>query len=163
MSAVKLPKRIKNYSSTATDNAFIDSSRKYHISIEPVINGLSDHEAQLLVIKNIESIFNYHNYRKQIRLINNDTIIEFITHLSNENWDSVLNSHDVDTKLNTVLNIFMRNFEASFPNKTEKRIFENNEWITKGIKTSCKHKQDLYLNCQSSFQPNNENSLQEIL
>jgi hypothetical protein len=27
---------------------------------------------------------------------------------------------------------------------------ENNEWITKGIKTSCKHKQDLYLNCQSS-------------
>jgi hypothetical protein len=43
---------------------FMDSSRKEHISIEPVINGLSDHDAQLLVIKNIELISNYHNYRK---------------------------------------------------------------------------------------------------
>jgi hypothetical protein len=36
--------RIQNYSSTAIDNTFIDSSRKGHISIEPVINGLSDHD-----------------------------------------------------------------------------------------------------------------------
>jgi hypothetical protein len=28
-------------------------------------------------------------------------------------------------------------------------MYENDEWITKGIKTSCKHKRDLYLNCQS--------------
>jgi hypothetical protein len=39
---------------------------------------------------------------------------------------------------------------VSFPTKTVKRVSENNEWITKGIKTSCKHKQYLYLNCQSS-------------
>jgi hypothetical protein len=107
-----------------------------------VINGLSDHDAQLLVVKNIESISNYHNYRKRIGLINNGTTKEFITHLSNENWDSVLNSLDVDSKFNTFLNIFL-NFEASFPTKTEKRMFENNEWSTKGIKTLCKHKQDL--------------------
>jgi hypothetical protein len=84
MSVVNFPTRIQNYSSTAIDNVFIDSSRKHHISIEPVINGLSDHDAQLLVIKNIESFSNYHNYRKRTRLINNDTIKEFITHLSNE-------------------------------------------------------------------------------
>jgi exonuclease III len=51
MSIVNFPTRIQNYSSTAFDNVFIDSSRKEHISIEPVINGLSDHDAQLLVIK----------------------------------------------------------------------------------------------------------------
>jgi hypothetical protein len=50
--------------STAIDNVFIDSSRKEHIYIELVINGLSYHDAQFLVIKNIESISNYHNYRK---------------------------------------------------------------------------------------------------
>jgi hypothetical protein len=77
------------------------------------------------------------------------TLYEFITHLSNENWDSVLNSHDIDSKFNTLLNIFLRIFEASFPNKTEKWMFENNEWIIKGIKTSCKHR-DLYVCYQSS-------------
>jgi hypothetical protein len=98
-----------------------------------VINGLSDHDV-LLVIKNIESISNYHNYRKWTRLINKDTVKEFITHLSNENWDSVSNSHDVDSKFNTFLNIFLRNFEVSFPTKTVKRMSENNEWITKASK-----------------------------
>jgi hypothetical protein len=102
------------------------------------------------VMKNTESISNYYNYRKQTRLINKVTVKEFITHLSNENWDSISNSHDVDSKFNTFLNIFLRNFEASFPTKTVKRMSENNEWTTKGIKTPCKHKQDLYLNCQSS-------------
>jgi hypothetical protein len=64
MSTVNFPTRIKNYSSTAIDNVFIDSPRKDDISIEMVINGISDHDAQLLVITNIESISNYHNYRK---------------------------------------------------------------------------------------------------
>jgi hypothetical protein len=38
---------------------------------------------------------------------------------------------------------------VSFPTKAKKRISKNNGWITAGIKRSCKHKQDLYLNCQS--------------
>jgi hypothetical protein len=73
------------------------------------------------------------------------------------------NSHDIDSKFNTFLNIFLRLFEVSFPTKTQKKVFENNEWITKGIKTSCRYKSDLYLNCRSSDKPNNENPLQEIL
>jgi hypothetical protein len=69
--------RIHNYSSTACGNIFIGVSRKYHISVELVINGLRDHDAQLLVIRNIESVSSYRNHRKQIRLMNNDTIKEF--------------------------------------------------------------------------------------
>jgi hypothetical protein len=41
MSIVNFTTRIQNYSSTAIDNVFIGSSRREHISIEPVINGLS--------------------------------------------------------------------------------------------------------------------------
>jgi hypothetical protein len=90
MSIVKFPSGIQNYSSSAFDNVCICCSRKGHISIELVINGLSDHNAQFLLIKNVESISNYYNYRKQIGLISNYTIKEFLTYLSNENWDSVL-------------------------------------------------------------------------
>jgi hypothetical protein len=55
-----------------------------------VINGTYHHD--------VKSISNYHNYRKRIRLTNNDIIEEFITYLSNENWNSVLNSYDGDSK-----------------------------------------------------------------
>jgi hypothetical protein len=44
MSTVNFPTRIQNYFSTATENMFIDSSRK-DISI--------DHDAQLLVVKKV--------------------------------------------------------------------------------------------------------------
>jgi hypothetical protein len=113
-----------------------------------VIIGLSDHDAQLPLIRNEESISNYYNYRKRTRLIDNDTVKEFITYLSNENWNSILNSYDVVS--DTLLNIFLRYFEASFLTKTKKRISENKRWITTGIKTSWKHKQDPFLNFQSS-------------
>jgi hypothetical protein len=35
-------------------------------------------------------------------------------------------------------------FEKSFPIKMEKKLFETNAWISRGIKTLCKHKQVLY-------------------
>jgi hypothetical protein len=95
---------------------------------------ISDHDAQLLLIKNTESISNYHNDRKRTRLINKDTVTEFITHLNNESWDSVSNSHDVDSKFNTFLNI-LSSFVVSFPTKTAKRMSENNEWTSSpGVK-----------------------------
>jgi hypothetical protein len=94
-SIVDFPIRIQNYSSTVISDIFVGSCRKDCIYIEPVIDGLSDHDAKLLVIRNIESILNY-NYEKQTRLINNDTAGEFTTHLSNVNWKYVLSCHDVD-------------------------------------------------------------------
>jgi hypothetical protein len=54
MSVVNFPTTIKNYSGTAIDNVFIEISRKDDISVELVTYELSDHDAQLLVIKNVE-------------------------------------------------------------------------------------------------------------
>jgi hypothetical protein len=45
--------RIQNNSSTAIENIFMDKSRINLSSISPTINGLSDHNAQILTIKNI--------------------------------------------------------------------------------------------------------------
>jgi hypothetical protein len=58
-----------------------------------MINGPSDNDVQLKVIYNIKSNANNYNYRKQSTLINDVTINNFTTHLRNQNWESVYNSH----------------------------------------------------------------------
>jgi hypothetical protein len=64
-STVNFPSRIQNGFKTATDKVFVDSTRKDCYSIKPVINGLFDHDAELIVINNIEPVFSNYNCRKQ--------------------------------------------------------------------------------------------------
>ena len=52
-STVNFPTRIVNGSSTVIDNIFIDLSRNF--SINPLINGLSDHNAEL-ILENITAL-----------------------------------------------------------------------------------------------------------
>jgi hypothetical protein len=52
---VNFATRIQNDSSTATDNIFVDSIRFSSSSTSPIINGLSDHDAQNLMINNIDA------------------------------------------------------------------------------------------------------------
>jgi hypothetical protein len=47
-STVHFPTRISNVSITARDNSFINKSRNYTISL--FINGLSDHDGQLIIL-----------------------------------------------------------------------------------------------------------------
>lgn len=65
-------------------------------SVYPIFNGLSDHDAQLLIIKNI----GMHLHKQKIitrRNINNHTLLNFKMNLSYETWDETFNSDDVDT------------------------------------------------------------------
>jgi hypothetical protein len=55
-STVNFLARIQNGSSTTIDNVFINSTRKDHYSVKPMINELSDHDAQPIVINNIKHI-----------------------------------------------------------------------------------------------------------
>ena len=52
-SIINFPTRIALNSSTAIDNFFIDISIIGKYELYPLINGLSDHDAQVLVINNI--------------------------------------------------------------------------------------------------------------
>jgi exonuclease III len=54
--AVDFPTRITKNTSTAIDNIFIDKTKNSDYTIEPIINGLSDHDAQVLVLHNIKII-----------------------------------------------------------------------------------------------------------
>jgi endonuclease/exonuclease/phosphatase family metal-dependent hydrolase len=54
--AVDFPTRITQNISTAIDNIFIDKTKNSDYTIEPIINGLSDHDVQELVLHNIKII-----------------------------------------------------------------------------------------------------------
>lgn len=52
-SKVKFPSRIQNNSQSAIDNIFINTFKFSSFSVYPIINGLSDHDTQCIVIHNI--------------------------------------------------------------------------------------------------------------
>jgi len=142
--------RIQNISSTATDNISIDVSQLESYTLTPIINRVSDHDAQLLTIS-IDYSYVPTHWSKTVRKINKYTISDFIDKLSCESWDSIFDSEDVNAMFNSFLNIYLRIFYSSFPLQKVTNCNNNdNNWITLGIKTSRRHKRDLYLISRNS-------------
>ena len=129
---------------SAIDNIFIDTKKFETYTLTPLSNGLSDHEAQLLEIRNIDLKLQKQHYQL-IKKIDNHSIAEFIIQLSYESWDDVFIDVDIDTKFNSFLNAYLRILYSSFPLKKVKKPTTKNTWMTPGIKTSCRHKRGLYL------------------
>jgi hypothetical protein len=50
---VHFPTRSQGYSSTAVDSIFIDTYKFINYTVSPLHNGLSDHDAQLLIINHV--------------------------------------------------------------------------------------------------------------
>ena len=111
---------------------------------------MSDHDAQSLIISTDYSHVPINKF-KTIRKISKFTISDFLDKLSCESWDSIFNSEDVDAMFNSLLNIHLRIFYSSFPlKKVINRNSNDNNWITSGIKISCRHKREFYLICRNS-------------
>jgi len=80
----------------------------------PLINGLSDHDDQLLILnKKQKKEKECHTYIK--RKINNYTIADFQLKLSHETWEQVFDGNDVNKIFNPFLNIFLRIYYSRFP------------------------------------------------
>ena len=147
----------------AIDNIFIVVSQFESYTVIPIINGMSDHDAQLLTISTDYSHVPIHR-SKTVRKINKYTIPDFIATLSSESWDSIFNSEDVNVMFNSFLNIYLRIFYSSFPLKKVTSSNNNdNNWITLGIKTSCGRKRELYLTCRNSNNGKLKKTLSTIL
>ena len=78
----------------AIDNIFIGKVRYENYSIHPLVNGLSDHDAQIITINNI-SVDKHISKTQSIRKFNEFSISEFAINLSYENWDNVFIGEDV--------------------------------------------------------------------
>jgi len=108
------PTRIANNSITLLDNIFVDNRRKY--TIQPCINGLSDHDAQLITPHNFSLPIN--NIKPSyIRNINKNTTAEFQFQLSWKQWDNIFENNDVNKMLNSFLNTYLRCFYSSLKKK----------------------------------------------
>jgi exonuclease III len=115
-STVTFPTRILGNSSSLLDSIFINTSKYKDYTICPVINGLSDHDAQIITLDNI--LFqNDYKCAYNGRRINSSSIMDLKLNLSYESWDNIVTNEDVDTIFNNLLNTYLRIFNANFPIK----------------------------------------------
>ena len=121
-SIIDFPMRIHNISHTMINNIFVNKFKNENYSVFALINGLSDHDAQILTLFNIivpDDRNEFYYYRK----ISERSLSEFQTSLSHEAWENVFSNNDNDTNtiFNNFLNILLRKFYASFPFKKKKK------------------------------------------
>jgi len=97
---VGFPTRINNCSHTVIDNIFIHKSKNTNFTINPLPNGLLDHDAQIMILHNIKTKnLKVHHYNKG--LINEFTIPEFKLNLIYESWEENFTEDIVDSIFNS--------------------------------------------------------------
>ena len=81
-----------------------------------------------------------------IRTINEDTLASLSDELSQQSWESVLNTNDVNQAYDTFLHIFTNIFQKHCPVKrvSKKSYINNKPWFTKGLRNACVKKNKLY-------------------
>ena len=116
------------------------------------MNGLSDHDGQILTLLNLPLSRSNINYICT-RRIDNNTIADFQLQLSYELWDDVFGNNNVNEIFNNFLNTYLRCYYSTFTKKVIKTQHNYNHWITTGIKTSCKRKREILSLCRLSNDP----------
>jgi len=99
--------RIQNGSVSATDNIFIDLTKNRNYTLCPFTNGLSDHNAQIIKLNNINTLKQF-SETQIIRNFSTHSITEFKIKLSYKTWNNIFDKYDVifNNFLNTYLRIF---------------------------------------------------------
>ena len=139
------PSRITEYSATLNDNIF--SNNLYEkISNGLLINDMSDHLPVFSITKEIQKAVNKTRYIFK-RNTTPDAISLFCHDLEQQNWDSVIQTGDVNQSYNSFIDIIKTLFNKNCPVK--RIIIKNNKydkpWITPGLKNACKKKNTLYI------------------
>jgi hypothetical protein len=147
---VNFPTRICNNKETIIDSLFIDRMKFKNILVFPFVNGLSDHDAQIVSLDNIKTLALHSVSKKKFRIINDFTLMNFLSSLKKESWLTVYEAKNVNGMFNNFHFTFQRIFESSFPIVYKGYKSHDNGWITTGIRISCKRKQSLYIICRTS-------------
>jgi hypothetical protein len=138
-----------NNSSSAIDSIFINNIKFDNFSIYPFVNGMSGHDAQIIVIHNLSVLTGNKNYYVSWKFDKN-SITDFNRKLNYESWDDIFMDKVVSTIFNNFLNTYLRIFHSSFPLKKVYHRFSTKPWLTLGIKTSCINKRKLFLLTRNS-------------
>ena len=131
-SIVSVPTRVQKNSKSAIDNFSIDLTRIGKFTINPLYNGWSDHDAQILFLNEFH-LQTLNNNIIMIRNINKYSLHVSIMMLNYENWDEVFSNNNVDNICNSFLNTYLQ-------------IFIH-------VQISCTRKRELYLVCSNNDKP----------
>lgn len=93
-STVDFPTRITNTTKSAIDNIFIDYSRVGKFELSPIYNGISDHDAQIILIHDV-TMPAHIKCARMIRKIDKYSLLNFNYSLSFELWKEVFEENDV--------------------------------------------------------------------
>jgi hypothetical protein len=115
-STVRFPTRIQNKCFSAIDNLFINTFKFSNFSRNPVINGLSDHDMQILIIHNIFEK-NCNNYFYMNRKIDKYSVNDYSIKLSYESWEDIFSENNVNIIFNSFLDKCLKIMYSSFPTK----------------------------------------------
>ena len=93
------------------------------------MNGLPDHDAQLLTLKTIR-LKPLTKHFKVIRTFDKNSLNDFLNKLSYEMWDTTFSSKDVNIMFNAFLDTYLKIFYSSFPKKVIQLTPKRNKGIT---------------------------------
>ena len=136
---IDFPTRIYNNSMTTIDYIFINKVNLNNFTVYPCINGLSDHDAQIIFLHDIVLT----KHEKQLsfyRRFNAEAVMDLNIKLSYESWEDVVSHNDVNMSFNKFLNIYLTLFYSSFPTKVAYNSSHSKAWLTQGIRISCRNK-----------------------
>jgi len=125
------PTIISNNSCTLMDSICINTY-SHEFSVHPLVNGLSDHDAQIITLSNILISDPRHVFSFS-RKINNNSISIFLYLLSYENWEDVFLEKNVNIIFNNFLNTFLRIFYSSFPLNKSQYSYNQKPCLTSGL------------------------------
>jgi hypothetical protein len=110
---VHFPTTVQNNHISSTDNIFQTYTRMNNYNNFPFMNGLADHDAQYVLICNLDTV-KFPSIIKNIRKINKTGTVDFVCYLSHATWDEVFTDNDVNSLFKAFSNNYLRIFYAFF-------------------------------------------------
>ena len=133
------PTRITDNSTTLIDNIF---TNELLFNVTSGISGImyndiSDHLPMFALCEYNISRYNGKEFQF-IKKMNEDTMASFSNELSQQTWEHVLKTDDVNQTYDSFVHIFMDIFNKTFP--VVKVFQEKKPWFINGLKRVCKRK-----------------------
>ena len=123
------------------------------VSINPLINGLLDHDARLLIFESV--ITPIQEFTSCcVTNINSFTTEEFQSKLITESWEDIFEGSDTNVIFNNFFNIHLKIVCACFTKRKLNSSHRYNPWIIREIKLSCHNKRIMCMSCSESNDTN---------
>ena len=137
------PSRITTHSCTLIDNIFTNQIN-YSIRSGLLMNDITDH-LPIFALCNYEIENKKSDPVKYVRNLKNENVSLLIESLSQEMWNNVLQSDDVNVAYINFIETFSKLYNLHCPvKKAHAKGIYKKPWITNGLKNACRKKNGLY-------------------